>query len=177
MEGYDIDGGGENSSRTETVWVTEWRLSVEVCRGVKTVLVWVFPRGQAWKFVGLPGGSVVNPPATAGDAKDPGSIPGSGRSPGVGKWQLAPVSLPGKFNGWGGSWRPAVYGVAKSDTTEWLRTGLAGRPVSEHSDFINGRKWVLSLSFAVVVCYSASLQLGDMLFKVFKVLFTYLQNR
>lgn len=49
------------------------------------------------------------------------------------------------------------------------RTGR--RPVSKHSDFINGIKWVLSLSFAVVICYSASLKLGDMLFKVFKVLF------
>ena len=49
--------------------------------------------------------------------------------------------------------------------------------MSKHSDFINGHKWVLSLSFAVVVCYSASLKLGDMLFKVSKVLFTYLQNR
>ena len=35
---------------------------------------------------GFPGGSVVkNPPANAGQAKDVGSIPGSGRSPGVGK--------------------------------------------------------------------------------------------
>ena len=59
----------------------------------------MFPRGQIWKFVGFPRGSVVNPPATAGDAKDPGSIPGLGRSPGVGKWQLTPVFLPGKFNG------------------------------------------------------------------------------
>ena len=34
---------------------------------------------------GFPGGSVVkNPPANAGDARDEGSIPGSGRSPGVG---------------------------------------------------------------------------------------------
>ena len=32
-----------------------------------------------------PGGSVVkNPPANAGDTGDMGSIPGSGRSPGVG---------------------------------------------------------------------------------------------
>ena len=76
-----------------------------------------------------------------------------------------------------GSWRPTVHGVVKSDTTEWLSMGLAGQPVSEHSDFINGHKWVLSLSFAVVVCYSASLKLGDMLFKVSKVLFTYLQTR
>ena len=33
----------------------------------------------------LPGGSVVNnPPANAGDPRDVGSIPGSGRCPGVG---------------------------------------------------------------------------------------------
>ena len=48
--------------------------------------------------MGFPRGSVVNPPATAGDAKDPGSIPGLGRSPGVGKGQLTPLFLPGKFN-------------------------------------------------------------------------------
>ena len=36
-------------------------------------------------FRGFPGGSVVkNPPASAGDAKEVGSIPGSGRSPGKG---------------------------------------------------------------------------------------------
>ena len=34
---------------------------------------------------GFPGGTVVkNPPANAGDTRDTGSIPGSGRSPGVG---------------------------------------------------------------------------------------------
>ena len=35
------------------------------------------------KSTGLPGGSAVkNPPANGGDARDAGSIPGSGRSPG-----------------------------------------------------------------------------------------------
>ena len=35
-----------------------------------------------WDF---PGGAVVkNPPASAGDARDAGSLPGSGRSPGEG---------------------------------------------------------------------------------------------
>ena len=35
---------------------------------------------------GFPGGAVVkNPTANAGDARDEGSIPGSGRSPGEGK--------------------------------------------------------------------------------------------
>ena len=33
----------------------------------------------------IPGGAVVkNPPANAGDARNTGSIPGSGRSPGIG---------------------------------------------------------------------------------------------
>ena len=36
-------------------------------------------------FKGFPGGTVVkNPPANAGDARDTGSIPGLGRSPGGG---------------------------------------------------------------------------------------------
>ena len=40
-----------------------------------------------------------NPPANAGDARDTGLIPGSGRSPGERKWQPTPVFLPGKFHG------------------------------------------------------------------------------
>ena len=64
-----------------------------------------------------PGGAVVkNPPAHAGGAKDAGSIPGSGRSPGGG-WQPTPVFLPGESHG-RGAWRVTVHGVAESDTTE-----------------------------------------------------------
>ena len=49
--------------------------------------------------MGFQGGSVVkNLPANAGDAGDPGSIPGSGQSPGGGKQPTA-VFLPGQFNG------------------------------------------------------------------------------
>ena len=56
-------------------------------------------QGPSMEVCGLPGGAMVNSPATAGDAKATASIPGLGRSPGVEKWQLAPVFLPGKFNG------------------------------------------------------------------------------
>ena len=42
---------------------------------------------------------VKNPPANEGDVRDAGSIPGSVRSPGVGKWQLIPVLLPGESHG------------------------------------------------------------------------------
>ena len=47
--------------------------------------------------MGLPGGAVVkNPLANAGDTRDAGSIPGSGRIPWRRKWQPTPVFLPGK---------------------------------------------------------------------------------
>ena len=41
---------------------------------------------------------VKNPPASAGDTGDSGSVCGSGRSPGVGR-QPTPVFLPGKPHG------------------------------------------------------------------------------
>ena len=42
---------------------------------------------------------VKNPPASAGETRDVGSISGPGRSLGGGKWQPPPVLLPGKFHG------------------------------------------------------------------------------
>ena len=42
---------------------------------------------------------VKNPPASSGDARDVGSIPGSGRSPGGGRWQPTSVFLPGESPG------------------------------------------------------------------------------
>ena len=50
-----------------------------------------------YNSMGFPGCSVVNNlPANAGDA---GLVPGSGRSPGGGKWQPTPVVLLGKSHG------------------------------------------------------------------------------
>ena len=44
----------------------------------------------------FPGGTVVkNPPASAGDTRDLGSIPGSGRSPGEGNGNLLQYSCLG----------------------------------------------------------------------------------
>ena len=46
---------------------------------------------------GFSGGTVIkNPPANAGDARDMGSIPGSGKIPWRRKWQSTPVLLLGK---------------------------------------------------------------------------------
>ena len=42
---------------------------------------------------------VKNPPANAGDARDVGSIPGSGKIPWSRKWQPAPAFLSGESHG------------------------------------------------------------------------------
>ena len=42
---------------------------------------------------------VKNPPANAGDARDAGLIPGSGRSPWSRKWQPSLIFLTRKFHG------------------------------------------------------------------------------
>ena len=62
-----------------------------------------------------PGGTMVkNPPASAGD---PGSIPGSGRSPGEGSGNPLQYSCLRNPTG-RGAWKATVLGVAKqSDVT------------------------------------------------------------
>ena len=60
---------------------------------------------------------VKNLPAKAGDVRDVGLIPGSGRSPGVGfNNSLQYSSLENSMDR--GAWWVTVHGVAKSDTTE-----------------------------------------------------------
>ena len=67
---------------------------------------------------GFPDGSVVkNPPAKAGDAGDMGSIPGLGRSLGVGYGNPLKYSCLENFMD-KRAWQSAVHGVAKSWT--WL---------------------------------------------------------
>ena len=62
---------------------------------------------------GFPGGSVVMKlPGNAGDA---GSIPGSGRSPGVGNGNLPQYSSLGNPMG-RGAWQATVHEVPKSQT-------------------------------------------------------------
>ena len=56
-----------------------------------------------------------NPPANAGDLGDMSLIPGSGRSPGEGKWQATYSCLENPMNS--GAWQPTVHcSVAKSQT-------------------------------------------------------------
>ena len=64
---------------------------------------------------GFPGGLVVkNPPASAGDLGDMGSIPGLGRCPGVEDGNPLQYSCPGSPMS-RGTWQATVRGVAESD--------------------------------------------------------------
>ena len=70
------------------------------------------------------GGSVVkNPPAKTGDTRDEGSIPGSGRCPGVGNGNPLQYScLENPMDR--GAWRATVHEVAKLGTIEHTHTVL-----------------------------------------------------
>ena len=62
---------------------------------------------------------VKNLPASARDTGDPGSIPGSGRSPGGGHGNpLQDSCLENPMDR--GAWQAAVHGVIESDTAEQL---------------------------------------------------------
>ena len=66
----------------------------------------------------FPDGTVVkNPPATAGDARDLGSIPGSGRSLGEGNDNPLQYScLENSMEG--GAWQATVHRVTEFDMNE-----------------------------------------------------------
>ena len=64
----------------------------------------------------FPGGSVGNnPPANAGDTRNMGSVPESGRSPGVGNGNPLQYSCL-ENSMYRGAWQATVHGVAKSQT-------------------------------------------------------------
>ena len=68
--------------------------------------------------MGFPGGSVVmNLPASAGDVRDAGLIPESGRSPGEGNGNPLQCSCLENLMK-RGPWQATVHGVAESFTTE-----------------------------------------------------------
>ena len=91
----------------------------------------------------FPGGTVVkNLPVNAGDTRDVGSIPESGRSPGLEvdwKWESTPAFLPGNSHGQRSLVGHSPWGRKESDTTE-ATTGtlltplLTHLPVPDHSD-------------------------------------------
>ena len=68
---------------------------------------------------------VKNPPANAGDTGDTGSIPGSGRSSGVGR-QPTPLLLAGNFHGQRSLAGYHAWGCKESDMTEHALTNSFG---------------------------------------------------
>ena len=69
-------------------------------------------------FMDFPGAAIIkNLPANAGDARDTGSIPGLGRSPGIGIGNPLQYSCLENSIDRGAWWDP-VHGVAELDTTE-----------------------------------------------------------
>ena len=65
-------------------------------------------------YLGFPGGTAVrNPPGNAGDTRDMGSIPGSGRSPGVGNGNPLQYSCLGNPMDKGARWAK-VHEITKS---------------------------------------------------------------
>ena len=68
------------------------------------------------------GAVVKNLSANAGDARDMGLVPGSARSPGVGKWQPTPVFLPGKSHGERSLVGYSPQGCKESETTKHTHT-------------------------------------------------------
>ena len=76
-----------------------------------------------WELnISHPGGaSGKKLPANGGDAGDVGSIPGSGRSPREEDGNALQYSCLGNPMD-RGAWRATVYGVAKSDMTDWACT-------------------------------------------------------
>ena len=61
---------------------------------------------------------VKNSPANTGDTGVMGSIPGLGRSPGIGDGNPLPVFLPGKSHGQGCLVANTPWGRKELDTTE-----------------------------------------------------------
>ena len=67
---------------------------------------------------GVPGGSEVK--VSAWNARDLGSIPGSGKSPGEGKWHPTPELPPGEPHGGRSPAGYSPWSRKESDTTEQL---------------------------------------------------------
>ena len=100
------------------------RKKMKVAVGLSQCLQPLFDMYLNTDNFGFPGGTLVkNPPASAGDTRDTGSAPGSGRSPGGGNGNSLQYSCLGNSVD-RGAWWATVHGVAKSWTPLSMHTQL-----------------------------------------------------
>ena len=125
-------------------------LSVEVTSFISTGQITTQPQGtcrqtafqraptQLWEVLQV-ALVVKNPPANAGDVRDAGSIPGSGRSPGGGHGNPLQYSyLENPMDR--GAWWVTVHRVTKSRKgLKWLSTHARDRPESSRKSVQNTR--------------------------------------
>ena len=79
--------------KIQPLFIHQQNLSSITCRAMNTQSCLIYICLSIYPSIGFPGGAVVkNPPASAGDVKDTGSIPGSGRSPAEGNGNLLQYS-------------------------------------------------------------------------------------
>ena len=102
----------------------------------------------------FPGGS--DGKVSACNAGDPGSIPGSGRSPGEGNGNPLQYSCLENPMDWEACWA-TVHGVAESDTTEWLHFHTL---VSPHSSCFNFGPSSLDFLLTLVSSVSSSISMS-----------------
>ena len=96
-----------------------------------------------WYFWGFSGGTEVkNLHANAGDTRDAGSIPGSGRCPKVGNDNPLQYSCLENSMEWG-AWQVTVHGIAKS------RTQLEYTHTEDHDD--NDSPYLTSLKHIAIL--------------------------
>ena len=104
-----MDGLPESAYPTRDQAAGEKGLGLLTDEGVTCVRNWACIQASQVALV------VKNPPANAGDIRDVGSIPGSGRSPGGGHGDPLQYScLENPMDR--GAWWATVYGMAKSWT-------------------------------------------------------------
>ena len=113
-----------------------------------------------WCWASLVAQMVKNPPANAGDARQVGSIPGSGRSPGEGNGNPLQYFRLGNLMD-RGAWPATVHGVAKRQTWQSMhgcregthhprQTSLAlveVKHVQQWTDIKDQLKWLPSCQF------------------------------
>ena len=106
----------------------------------------------------FPGGTVVkNPPVSAADGKDSGSILGSRRIAWRRKWQPTPVLLPGKSHGRRSLVGYSPWGCKELDTTEHVRARAHAHTHTHpnYLDLIDIYRTVYSTKCTLSSCSSA----------------------